>query len=251
MKQFLSVFLFCFLFLHNNAQTFNKNETLLPEALFSNDGKYALIQNYDTLNECKVAAWSLYLNETGEELSIIIPKNDTAFFVSYFIERNYYPYFQTSEGCILNCRIVNLIPIASFLAQYDLTVKPLELAYKINVDIDTFKVKNVSPPFTDTLIETKFCFSYFLDTHLLMLDTIQTNLDSTMQIVKEGADRMERLRLYYSPKTNNYWFQSAVYNENFSFKQVNMYQDTIILTNLTKEVSNDKKFGKLIFSPLY
>lgn len=239
------------MFLLNAKAQIKPSNLDLPEALFSMNGKYSLIWNYDTLNDCKVAAWSLYLNGTGEELAIIIPKNDTAFFVSYRIERNYYPYFTTLEGCELKCRIVNQMPMEQFFQQYELTNKPLELSRKLKLDVDTAKIKNVRPPFKDSLDETRFYYTFFLDTHMIFSDSLISNVDSSVSFLINGTDPMETIRLYYSPLTNYYWFQSAVYHEEIDFRQEFLYQDTIIFTDLNQNIQSKKKFGNIQIQPMY
>lgn len=231
----------------SHAQTKAAEPLALPEALFSNDGKYSLVYTYDSLNHYRVDAWTLYLNATNEELSIIIPKDDSVYFVSYVIDRNYFPYFVTDSGDTLSCKVVNILDKESFVSQYQLYVRPLELARKIRYQIDTTWYSVVQLPYTDSILEYKFLVNFMIDTHHLMLDSVMTNLDSTVYVVKEYEDPFEQLKFYYSPGTNYYWMRSAIYSEKLRFKEQQYYTDTVIVSEFHRGISHQIKFGKLHF----
>lgn len=219
--------------------------TYFPEALFSSDGKYALIYSFDSLNQSKVDAWTLYLNETNEELSIIIPKGDSVYFVSYVLDRNYFPFFITESGDTLGCKVVNMMDQKTFIDHYQLSVRPLELARKVKYEIDTSWYSVVQPPYTDSIIEYKFLFTFFVDTHRIMIDSVTTNLDSTVYVVDKYEEPFEQMKFYYSPATNYYWMRSAIYAEKLRFKEQQYYTDTVILSEFNREIAHSIHFGKI------
>lgn len=217
----------------------------LPEALFSTDGRYSLIHTYDSLNLVPIDAWSLYLNHTNEELSIIIPENDSVFFVSYTIDRNYFPYYATEKGDTLACKIVNMMAKNDFLDQYGLRIEPLELARKIKYRLDTFQFKKVEPPYSDSINHYQFVYTFLIDTHILLRDTIITNLDSTVYVVSKHPNPFEQARLFYDPGTNFYWINSAVYSENLGFKETLVMTDTVIMAEHKVGIAHRMRFGRL------
>lgn len=225
----------------------SKASLQLPEALFSTDGKYSLIYSYDSLNMVPVDAWSLYLNTTNEELAIIIPRNDSVYFVSYIIDRVYFPYYVTEQGDTLKCKVVNMMPLKRFLEQYQFTVTPLELARKIKFQIDTFKYKTVQAPYPDSIDQYRFTFSFYIDTFLLHRDTITTNLDSTVYVAMEYPNPFEQSRLYYDPRTNFYWLRSSIYSESLGFKEERIMTDTVIVSDYKAGLTQKSSFGRLPF----
>lgn len=219
--------------------------TKLPEALFSTDGRYSLIHTYDSLNMVSVDAWSLYLNHSNEELSIIIPENDSVFFVSYTIDRNYFPYYVTESGDTLACKIVNMMSKNEFLEQYNLKIEPLELARKIKYQVDTFHFKKVEPPYTDSIDHYRFVYTFLIDTHLLLRDTVVTNLDSTVYVVARHPNPFEISRLFYDPGSNYYWISSAIYSENLGFKETLVMTDTVIVAEHRTGIAHRTRFGRV------
>lgn len=218
----------------------------LPEALFSTDGKYTLVQTQDSIENQALPVWTLYLNISNNILSEIIPIGDTVYFVSNEVKGNYYPSLKTEFGILKAYRVVNRMSKIEFIKQYQLNIKPLAYEQKLETKIDTSVVKIVQAPFTDTIQQNKYLVNYFFNASLLMTDTAQSNLDSSVCVVRNEAEKGDNTRLYFDPQSKYYWIQSSIYSEQITFTQKKINKDTVILSNLQKQLQQRRKFGRLL-----
>lgn len=220
----------------------------LPEALFSADGKYTLIQTQDSIENQALPVWTLYLNVSNNVLSEIIPIGDTMYFISKEVKGNHYPSLKTEFGTLQAYRVVNSMSKSEFLNQYQLNIQPLAYEQNLETKIDTAVVKVVQAPFADTIQQHQYQVNYLLNASLLMTDSAQSNLDSSVFVVKDEAEKEKNTRLYFDPQSQFYWIQSSIYSEQITFTQKKINKDTVIFSDLQKQLKQSRKFGRLFIS---
>lgn len=229
----------------------NAQKNTLPDALFSKDGKYALISS-------KSNEWHLFSNNDNKIREAFIMQNDSFVAYDYDTTDNKSPY--RKENILA---IYDESRMKSYLDGYKLHIAPLDVTGQLRVTVDTLKIgREKLSYYSDSVSVHKyiFLFSFYYQNKLLDRDTIVANSeaggidgaypdDSTyVYYDNKSVGYSFNTKLYFDSVSNFYWLCSGIFVSNlFSNPNIDINKNGETSINIIESqgVQNHIQFGKL------